>query len=135
MSVELWGASVKPVQAAPQRWTGVIKPTRILLERWKAIRASVTGHLKKVEKEHGPTHKYTRSAQDKVDSFNRLRASKQALMEHCALLKGTHEVIADAQYLDASAGAHTHMLMIEQRATTFNKAQPLSVMNYNEDGT
>ena len=134
MSVELWGKSVKPVQAAPQRWTGVIKPTRHLLEQWPAIRASIHAHKKKTEDQYGGSHKYTVAAQERVDACTRIRGNRVALMEHYALLQGTQEIIADAQYLDSPAGAHTHMAMIKHRLTTFNKAEPLSVLMYNEEG-
>lgn len=134
VSFELWGKSVKPVQAAPQRWTGVIKPTRQLLEKWPAIRQSIHAHKKKTEDQYGAHHKYTVAAQERVDACTRMRGNRLAFMEHYALLQGTQEIIADAQYLDSPAGAHTHMLMISHRLTTFNKAAPLSVMMYNEDG-
>ena len=134
VSLELFGRTIKPVQAAPQRWTGVVKPTRRLLETWPAVTSSIVGHRDKMQEKYGDANKNTISAQEKVNAFNRLRRNRQPLMEHLALLEGTHEVIADAQYIDAPGGAHSHMAMIEHRVTTFNENKPLPVVHFDEKG-
>jgi len=134
VSVELWGKSVKAVQAAPQRWTGVVKPTRRLLETWPAVKVSVVGHRDDITKKYPATNENVKSAENKVDHLNRLSRNRNALMEHLALLDGIHSVILDAQYLHTPGGAHSHMLMLKERMTTFNKARPLSVLHYGEDG-
>ncbi len=134
MSVELWGSAVKPVQAAPQRWTGVIKPTRRLLETWPAIKAAIGGYKDKMVNKYGAESRQAKAAAVKVDALKRLNRNRQALMEHLALLQGVHSVIADAQYLHVPAGAHSHMLMISERLSTFNTVKPLSVKQYTDDG-
>ena len=87
-----------------------------------------------MQSRYGEANKNTRAAQEKVNGFNRLNRNRQPFMEHLASLEGTHEVIADAQYIDAPGGAHSHMAMIQHRVTTFNIKKPLSVVHFDEKG-
>ena len=134
ISMELFWKSLKPIQAAPQRWTGIVKPARRLLETWPSIGPPLLAHKNKMVEKYGQHHKYVKPAQEKLDAYSRLRRNRQTFMEHLAMLEAIHTVVADAQYLDVPSVANSHMLMIQHRLTTFNRQAPLSVLHHNEDG-